>query len=137
MRLPVTVRLGNSNYSTALAIAAHGIAVAAIVPLDLAWPLRLILAGLIAISLPISLVRLYRREVYQLYFGVRDGLDVESKVGARRTLSIDPQTTILPGCIVLCLREAGQLIVMPVFADAMDDASFRRLRLWLRQRADS
>lgn len=136
MHLPLALTLRRSRRLALLLLALHLLAGAALLPLALPGAARAALAALVPASLCFSHVALRRQEGCVLYLGARGALELASKVGARGTVTVDARTTLLPGLIVLVLRQEGRRIVLPLLADSLGDEGFRRLRLWLRARGE-
>jgi hypothetical protein len=112
-----------------------------LVPLELPDALIVILFGLVALSLFLTLRQLRRQSVVMLHLGARGELEIEKKVGAggtaMETAIIEPHTAILPGLIVLLLRCGAERIALPLLADSMGSDLNRQLRLWLQWRANT
>ncbi len=163
MNLPLTIPLRVSRYLVSTLAVMHLLAIGAILPLMLAWPLRLLMIGLVLASLLYYLDRQFRQPVVGLHLGAQGEIEVEIKappenlatpgsppggprntwggpacflkVGARETATILPQTTVLSKVIVLRLRKHDQLLTLPLLADATGNSAFRQLSLWLKWRA--
>jgi hypothetical protein len=112
---------------------AHAVAIASVLPLDLAWAVRLSLVVLIGISLYRVLTR--PQEIAELRLGAKGELALATKVGADKTALILPETAVLPGMIVLVMRIEGKRTPLVLMADALDPEDYRRLRVWLNWRA--
>jgi len=135
MKLPLTIPLRVSRRLVTLLVAAHLLAIVAILPLMLAWPLRLAMIGLVVVSLAYFLARQCRPVVVGLHLGAQGEFEVETKVGAGETATILPQTTVLSRVIVLRLRKNGQLLTLPLLPDSTGATAYRQLCLWLKWRA--
>ncbi|MBA3033488.1 MAG: hypothetical protein KKF85_15545 [Gammaproteobacteria bacterium] len=116
-------------------VLAHLLAVVAILPLVLSWPLRLAMIGLVVASLVYFLERQSRPAVVGLHLGAQGELEVDTKVGVRETATILPQTAVLSRVIVLRLRKNGQLLTLPLLPDTTGETAYRQLSLWLKWRA--
>lgn len=138
MKLPLTIQLRISRHLLTLLVLAHAVALGAILPLMLPWPWRLALIVLVLISLAHSLVSQYRQPVAGLHLGSRGELEIETKVGARETATIMPQTVVLSNMVLLRLRRnAAKTSSLTLLPDAIGATSFRQLSLWLKWRARS
>lgn len=135
MNLPLTVPLQVSRYLIFTFTVAHLLAIGAILPLMLSWPLRLAMIGLVLVSLVYFLGRQFRQPVVGLHLGAQGELEVDTKVGARETATILPQTTVLSRVIVLRLLANGRLLTLPLLRDATGENAHRQLSLWLKWRA--
>ena len=135
MNLPLTIPLRVSRYLVSTLAVMHLLAIGAILPLMLAWPLRLLMIGLVLASLLYYLDRQFRQPVVGLHLGAQGEIEVTTKVGARETATILPQTAVLSKVIVLRLRKHDQLLTLPLLADATGNSAFRQLSLWLKWRA--
>ncbi|MDO9600772.1 MAG: hypothetical protein Q7J02_00505 [Rhodocyclaceae bacterium] len=150
MDFPLTIPLRVSRRLVTLLALAHLLAIVAILPLMLAWPLRLAMIGLVAVSLVYFLGRQLRLSITALHLGALGELDIETKVGAGgwfgrpaeapkvgagETAAILPQTTVLSSVIVLRLRKSGQLLTLPLLPDSTGATAYRQLCLWLKWRA--
>ncbi len=133
MHLPLVIPVGASRRWRALLWGAHAVAIASVLPLDLAWALRLCLAVQVGFSLYRMLTR--PQQITQMSLGAKGELALETKVGAGGTALILPETAVLPGMIVLVLRFEGKRIPLVLMADALDPEDDRRLRVWLNWRA--
>lgn len=118
-----------------LLVAAHLLAIVAILPLMLAWPLRLAMIGLVVVSLVYCVDRQRRQPVTGLHLGAQGEIEIDMKVGARETATILPQTTVLSRVIVLRLRKNGQLLTLTLLPDSTGVTAYRQLCLWLKWRA--
>jgi hypothetical protein len=136
VHLPLALTLRRSRRLDFLLFALHLLAGAALLPLALPGAARAALAALVIVSLVASLIAQRQREGLVLHLGVRGAMELSTKVGARGTVTIDAYTTLLPGLIVLVLRQEGGRIVLPLLADSLGNEDFRRLRLWLRARGE-
>ncbi|MDP2108773.1 MAG: hypothetical protein Q8J67_06980, partial [Rhodocyclaceae bacterium] len=85
MDFPLTIPLRVSRRLVTLLALAHLLAIVAILPLMLAWPLRLAMIGLVAVSLVYFLGRQLRLSITALQLGALGELEIESKVGAGET----------------------------------------------------
>ena len=138
MKLPLTIQLRISRHLLTLLVLAHVVAIGAILPLMLSWPWRLALLGLVVISLVYCLVRQYRQPVVGLHLGAQGELEIETKVGARETATIMPQTAVLANMIILRLRrDAAKTSTLTLLPDAIGATPYRQLSLWLKWRARS
>jgi toxin CptA len=135
MDYPLTIPLRVSRRLVTLLALAHLLAIVAILPLMLAWPLRLAMIGLVAVSLVYFLGRQLRLSITALHLGALGELEIETKVGAGETAAILPQTTVLSSVIVLRLRKSGQLLTLPLLPDSTGATAYRQLCLWLKWRA--
>lgn len=135
MDLPLTIPLRVSRRLVILLVAAHLLAIVAILPLTLAWPLRLAMIGLVVVSLVYYLGRQRRLSITALHLGALGELEFATKVGAGETAAILPQTTVLSSVIVLRLRKSGQLLTLPLLPDSTGAMAYRQLCLWLKWRA--
>ena len=133
MQLPVVIPVRSSRRMLVLWWGAHAVAIASILPLDLAWTVRLGLVLLIGFSLYRVLAR--PQEIAQLSLGAKGELALVTKVGVGGTADILPESAILPGMIVLVLRVEGKRTPLVLMADALDPEDYRRLRVWLNWRA--
>ncbi|MDP1524739.1 MAG: hypothetical protein Q8M20_02915 [Rhodocyclaceae bacterium] len=133
MQLPVVIPVRSSRRWRALLWGAHAVAITSVLPLDLAWAVRLCLVVLIGFSLYRSLTR--PQEITQLSLGAKGELTLATKVGAGGTALILPETAVLPGMVVLVLRFEGKRTPLVLMADALDPEDYRRLRVWLNWRA--
>ena len=116
-------------------VLAHLLAVVAILPLMLPWPPRLAMIALVVASLVYFLARQSRSAVVGLHLGAQGELEVDTKIGARETATILPQTAVLSRVIVLHLRKNGQLLTLSLLPDTTGNSAFRQLSLWLKWRA--
>ncbi|MDO8958360.1 MAG: hypothetical protein Q7U85_01355 [Rhodocyclaceae bacterium] len=150
MDLPLTIPLRVSRRLVILLVVAHLLAIVAILPLMLAWPLRLAMIGLVVASLVYCVDRQRRQPVTGLHLGAQGEIEVDMKVGAGgwfgrpaealkvgagETATILPQTTVLSSVIVLRLRKSGQLLTLPLLPDSTGATAYRQLCLWLKWRA--
>jgi hypothetical protein len=136
MKLPLTIQLRISRHLLTLLVLAHGVAIGAILPLMLPWPWRLALLGLVVISLAHCLLGQYRQPFASLHLGAQGDLEIETKVGARETAAIMPQTSVMSNMIILCLRQgAVRTLTVALLPDAVGATAFRQLSLWLKWRA--
>lgn len=135
MQLPITIVLQPSRRLAQLLLLAHGAALA------LLWPLSLPLAivGLMFLAIVASAVFTLRRVRHPALSALRLGkagmLEVEMRAGASETALVLPQTTVLPGLIVLLLRLGRRTLTLPLPVDAVGPDAHRRLRLWLKWQA--
>lgn len=119
------------------------LALAHLVALAVAWllSLPLLYKGLLAAGIAASALLVLRQsrypEVSALHLGKAGELEIETKVGARETATVLPQTTVLPGLIVLLLRRSGRTTALPLPTDATGQHAHRQLRLWLKWQAVS
>jgi hypothetical protein len=113
-------------------------ALAHLVSLGLLWPLAIPLPfkGLLAAAIAVSAWRVFHRAqkpaIAALHLGKGGVLEVETTPGTRLPASIMPQTTVLPGLIVLLLQNAGRTTALSLPVDAMPADDHRQLRLWLK-----
>ncbi|MHB1360429.1 MAG: protein YgfX [Rhodocyclaceae bacterium] len=150
MDFPLAIPLRVSRRLVTLLALAHLLAIVAILPLMLAWPLRLAMIGLVVVSLVYFLGRHLRSVVVGLHLGAQGEIEVDvdvgasgwfgrpaeaPKVGAGGTATILPQTTVLPGVIVLRLRKGGRLLTLPLLPDSTGATAYRQLCVWLKWRA--
>jgi hypothetical protein len=136
VQLPMTIPLRGSRRLLLLQALAH------LGALGLLWPLAIPLAiplpftGLLAAAIVASAWRVLHRArkpaVAALHLGKGGALEVETMPGTRLPASILPQTTVLPGLIVLLLQSAGRTTALSLPVDAMAADDHRRLRLWLK-----
>ncbi len=133
MQLPVVIAVRSSRRWRALLWGAHVVAIASVLPIDLAWAVRFCLMVLIGFSLYRTLTR--PQQITQLSLGAKGELALETKVGAGGTAMILPETAVLPGMIVLALRVEGKRTPLVLMADALDPGDYRRFRVWLNWRA--
>jgi hypothetical protein len=130
--LPMTIALRSSRSLLLLQAVAH------LVALGLLWPLVIPLPfkGLLAAAIVASAWRMFHRArkpaVAALHLGKGGTLEVETAFGTRLPASILPQTTVLPGLIVLLLKNAGRTTALSLLVDAMAADDHRQLRLWLK-----
>jgi len=132
VQLPLVIPVRSSRRWRALLWGAHAVAIASVLPLDLALAVQLCLVLLISLSLYRMLTR--PQEITQLSLGARGELVLETKVGAGGTALILPETAVLPGMMVLLLRVEGKRTPLVLMADALDPEDYRRLRVWLNWR---
>ena len=137
MSLPVTIPLRPSRRLALLLGMAHLAALAVAWPVALALPFKLLLATGIAASALYWLWRVRSPEVAALHLGRAGQIEVETKVGAREAATVLPQSTVLPGLVVLLLRRDGRrcALALPLPTDASGPQAHRRLRLWLKWQA--
>jgi hypothetical protein len=136
VQLPLALTPRRSRRLDFLLFAIHLLTGAALPPLALPVAVRLALAVLVIVSLVATLIAQRRREGLVLHLGARGAMELSTNVGARGTVTIDVHTVLLPGLVVLVLRQEGKRIVLPLLADSLGDENFRRLRLWLRARGE-
>lgn len=128
----MTITLRPSRRLALAVTLAHGIALAVLSPLLLPLPFKGLLAAAIAVSALLVLRRIRDPGVSALHLGKAGDLTVETGVGARATATVLPQTTILPGLVVLLLQRGSRTLALPLPADAIGCDAQRQLRLWLR-----
>lgn len=134
MRLPIAIPLKRSRHLVMAQTAAHAVAAGAVFAVRLPWSLTLLVLLLIGLSL-LQFLRNSTGMGTTLHLGSKGDLEVETKVGVRRTAKILPETLVMPGLILLALDQDGmrQTLVLP--GDTMDKPAHRQLRVWLRCRA--
>jgi len=139
VQLPVTIPLRPSRQMSLLLVLAHLAALAAVWPLSLPLPYTGLFAAGLAGSALLALRRIRYPAVTALHLGKAGALEIETKVGARDTATVLPQTTVLPGLIVLLLRPGGcrRTVALPLPSDATGHHAHRQLRLWLKWQAVS
>jgi hypothetical protein len=137
VRLPLTIPLFRSRRLIGLLALVHLAALAALWPLQLSPPVAGALAAAVAASAGLSLRRAWFCRVIALHLGARGELEIEAKVGARETAIVLPQTTVLPGLVVMLLRVGGRSERLVLPTDATGVAAHRQLRLWLRWRSSA
>lgn len=132
---PLTIPLQRSRRLLVLLALAHGATLAVLWPLQSSPLLTASLATAIVVSAALSLHRAWRIPHVTLYLGSRGEIEVESIDGVRKAAMLLPQTTVMPGLIVLLLRVDGrnERLVLPT--DATGAEAHRQLRLWLRWRS--
>lgn len=133
MRLPIAIPLKRSRHLVMAQIAVYGIAAGALLAVGLSWPLTLLALLLIGLSL-LAFLRRSAEEI-TLHLGCKGELEVETKVGVRRTAGILPETLVLPGLILLALDLDGVRRTLTLPGDAMEKSAHRQLRVWLRWQA--
>lgn len=134
MHLPLVLALRRSRRLDILPSALHLLAILALLPLALPGAARAALAALVLASLVSTLAALRRQAGAVLQLGRRGALEFTPRVGVCGTVLLDAHTLLLPGLIVLVLRQEERRIVLPLLADSVGGEEFRRLRLWLRTR---
>ncbi|MDP2810349.1 MAG: hypothetical protein Q8O34_09385 [Rhodocyclaceae bacterium] len=133
----MTIQLRPSRRMALLLALAHVAALAVLWPISLSLPYKGLLAAAIAASALLVSRRTRHSAVSALHLGRAGALEIETKVGARDTATVLPQTTILPGLIVLLLRQGGRTRCLSLPTDATGPDAHRQLRLWLKWRAIS
>ncbi|MDI6747325.1 MAG: hypothetical protein QMD17_09280 [Rhodocyclaceae bacterium] len=145
----MTIPLRVSRHLVIALVVVHLLAIVAILPLMLTWPLRLAMIGTLLVSLGYFLGRQYRPVVIGLQLGAEGEIEIattsgaggrlgdppEAKVGAGGTATILPQTAVLPNLVVLHLLMHGRLLTVPVLPDTTGMTAFRQLSIWLKWRA--
>lgn len=135
MNLPLNIALRRSPRLQHLQGLAH------LVALVLLWPLAVPISfkALLAAAVLASAWRVFRHArkpaVVALHLGRAGAVEVETALGARLPATIMPQTTVLPGLVVLLLRSAGRTSAFSLPVDAMAADDHRQLRLWLKWQA--
>jgi hypothetical protein len=139
VHLPLSIDIAPSRRLVFVMVCAHALALLAVTTLTFAMPLRAALGLLVLVSLQFVLCHLRSQPVVRLFLGIKGELEIEetidSKVGARETAEILPETTLFPGLILLAWRSNGQRHVRVVLADSTGADDLRRLRVWLGWRA--
>lgn len=126
-----------SRLLVALLLLMHLLAAAALNLVVLPLPVKLSLTGLLLMSLSIALYRLRNPAVVALHPDITGNLEVETKVGARKTAAIGAHAIIFSGLIVLRLRCGEEKFAVSLLPDSLDADHARQLRLWLRWRPES
>ncbi|HMM54327.1 MAG TPA: hypothetical protein PKC23_04835 [Candidatus Desulfobacillus sp.] len=137
MLLPHRLEIRPSPYLTLLLLLLHLAALASLLPLDLAVPLRLAMAAVILASLFFSVRRHGLARAPDSIRGLllrEDGtLEGRQNDGALFDATVSRQSTLLPGLVVLLLQAARRrprvLVLLP---DALAADEARLLRAWLR-----
>jgi hypothetical protein len=137
------VRLGHSWFLAALLIAAHAGIMAVLVIIDIAWWLRAVAIVAIATSLALqlrrSVLRIGDRCAVGLHVGGDDVLVVETRSGGKLQCEVLPGTFVSSLITVLNLRarDDRRRLNSIVCCDCVDADVFRKLRVWLRWKAQT
>jgi toxin CptA len=132
VQLPVTIALQPSRRLVQLLLFVHCAALVLLWPLSLPLPIRSLLILAVVVSAVLALRRARRPEVTALRLGKGGELEVATSDGVDETARVLPQTTVLPGLIVLLLRQGRRTRALTLPVDAIGAAGHRRLRLWLK-----
>jgi toxin CptA len=135
VQLPITIPLRRSPRLLWVLGLAHLAAVGLLWPLVIPVAAKVPLAAAILFSAWRSLGRAFRPAYAALHLGKDGTLEVDGGSGARLAAAVLPQTTVLPGLVVLLLRLGRHTVSLALPRDAMAADDHRRLRLWLRWRA--
>ena len=128
----MTIPLRPSRRLAQLQVLAHVVALTLVGLVSLPMLYTGPLAAAIGASALLVLRRIRNPVVSTLHLGRMGALEIEAKVGASETATILPQTTILPGLIVLLVRQHGRTRCLCLPIDAMGRQAHRRMRLWLK-----
>jgi len=132
------IELGPSRLLAFALAAGHVAAGAAMLPLQMPWHLRLGLWVLIAASAVRAMtgqgLRRSPAAVVLVEFGAQGGCILKQRNGHVTSCRVLGSTFVATGLVVLNLRAEGERGArhVVVVRDAVDDTSFRRLRVWLR-----
>jgi hypothetical protein len=132
VHLPLTIALRSSPSLLLSQGLAHLVALGLIWPLAISLPFKALLAALILASAWRVFRRTRKPTVAALHLGKGGALEVETAPGTYLPATVLPQTTVLPGLIVLLLRSAGRTTALSLPVDAMAADDHRQLRLWLK-----
>lgn len=132
MDLPLTIALRSSPSLLLLQGLAHLVALGLIWPLAISLSFKALLAALTLASAWGVFHRTRKPTVAALHLGKVGALELETALGTRLPATVLPQTTALPGLIVLLLRSAGRTRALSLPVDAMAAHDHRQLRLWLK-----
>jgi hypothetical protein len=135
VQLPLTIPLYRSWRLISLLALAHGAALAVLWPLALPAVAKFALGIAVSGSAYLFVERTWRHRIRSLRLGARGEIEIGTKVGAGETAIVLPQSTVLPGLIVLLLRVGGRREWLVLPPDATGTAAHRQLRLWLRWQA--
>jgi hypothetical protein len=135
VQLPITISLQRSRRLILLLALAHGGALIVVLLLPSLVLLNAALATAIVVSAGLSLHRAWHIPHVALFLGSRGEIEVESAAGTREMATLQPQTTVMPGLIVLLLRVKGRSEQLVLPTDATGAEAHRQLRLWLRWRS--
>jgi toxin CptA len=137
VQLPVAIPLRPSRRLSLVLALAHIGALAVVWPISLPLSYKGLVAAGVAVSAWLALRRTRYAGVSALHLGKAGELEIETKVGARDTATVLPQTTVLPGLVVLLLRRGRRTLALLLPTDATGRNAHRQLRLWLRWHAAS
>jgi len=132
MRLPVTLPVQRSRSLVVALAAAHLLAAAGVLPIDIPWAGKLaILAALVA-----SLAQTQRRSPVNAIVLKADGtLDLVCGDGDEVGCEVKASTAVFPWLVVLRLRSLGRVKSLTLPVDAIGAEGHRQLRLWLKWKA--
>jgi hypothetical protein len=134
MRLPATLEYRRSPTLIAVVTAAHLLAAAGLLAIDVHVAGKLLALPILVWSL-LTMVR--RAPVGALALGGDGRLTLIRGDGGDCDCAVDPSTTVLPWLIVLRLRTAQGLLSLTLPVDALGADGHRRLRVWLKWKATS
>lgn len=138
MRLPVTLELKTSPTLAVALVLAHGIALLGAILARPPLLLLLLAAGLLGLSLAVTLRRrVFRLPVKGLVLKADGLLEAVGPDGSSHFAQVDRQTTVFPWLIALLLRIDGRKVALALPPDALGREGHRQLRLWLRWKASA
>ncbi len=144
MQFPLRLNLRPSIRLTICLSLLHAAAISSLLPLDLAWTLKIVLAFVLTVSAWFSIRRyaLLRdaTSIRDLTFAADGTVQCLWNASATDTFActVSAQSTALPWLVVILLkapqwRRLRPVVVLP---DALSADEFRALRIWLRWKAN-
>jgi len=139
MQLPMTIVLRPSLTLALLLTAAHGLVIATVMLVVLSLWIKLgLLLAILASALHIFLSLRGPQVVLGLSLRADGLFEVSRADGTSTEMRVHPHTTVMPGLVVLLMRENGTRIQsLVLFPDAISTGDMRQLRLWLRWLAET
>jgi hypothetical protein len=137
VQLPVTLVPRPSLALAGALVAAHGVAALGILPTSLPPVLKFACLLALAASLVFYSNRHLGRPPVAAMILKSDGrMELERRDGARIEAAVHPQTTVFAWLVVLLLRTETGTLALTLPLDALGVDGHRKLRLWLRWKAE-
>jgi hypothetical protein len=132
MRLPVTLPVRRSRSLVIALVTAHLLAGAGLVATGVPAFVKLLVVGLLMLSLGLAL---RRRPVTAIVLKADGTLTFIYADGREVACEADASTTVFPWLIVLRARSLGRIESLTLPPDALGADGHRQLRLWLKWKA--
>jgi len=132
MRLPVTLPVQRSRSLVVALAAAHLLAAAGVLPIDIPLAAKLAILAVLAASFALTQ---RRSPVDAIVLKADATLDLVDADGTEAACSIESSTTVFPWLVVLRLRSAGRVESLTLPVDALGAEGHRQLRAWLKWKA--
>jgi hypothetical protein len=128
----MTIALRSSRSLLLSQVLAHLVALGLLWPLAVPTPFKALLVAAIVASAWRGFHRVRKPAIVVLHLGKGGALEVGTALGTRLPATVQGQTTVLPGLIVLSLQSARRTPALSLPVDAMAADDHRQLRLWLK-----